>query len=648
MRIFGWSALTIVMASVLAVLGYVHVPPITMTERWLADFRLSMLAQPLDQPSGQIVVVTVTEDTLKLFPYRSPLDRAFLAALLGQLQAKGAKAIGIDLLFDQPTEPDKDAMLAAGLASAQVPVLVAFARQMDGLTDDQVSWLADFVPPANRALANLGKDPLDGTARWVFMGRQDDTGWMDGLAPALLKRAGLPLSVKDTVMPAIRWQVPSTDFPQSFQVFPAHLVPVLPAAWIKDKVVLIGTDISLADRHRTPFSSVRSGDQGLMPGVLIHAQAMASLIDGRPDRQVGLAATILICLGAAILAVLAVRLPWGLSARLGVAVGLVGAGWALGFALTRHADLLVPLVAPSLSFGLAAWGLEVVGHRDAQQSRRFLKQAFAQYISPELVDQIVADPSLLSLSGEKREMTFLFTDVANFTTLAEGMDAATLTQVLNDYLDGVCAQAFIHGGTITDFIGDAVFATFGAPVPHVDHRDRALACALGIARFSRDFQARMQQRGIAFSHTRIGLHSGFATVGNIGSARRFKYAPVGDAVNTASRMEGLNKYFGTRICVSEATLTPSMRDHCRPMGRIVLKGRSQALGAWELLEEGQAGWESRAQYRDAYALLEADDSRADPLLGLLASHHEDDLLVRYHLDRVACGQRVPLIVMADK
>jgi adenylate cyclase len=639
----------VVAATVLALLGQSFVPPFALTERWLADFRIATLVAP-EPPHEQIVVVAITEETLGLFPYRSPVDRAFLSTVLSALAAKGAAAIGIDLLFDQPTETVKDQMLAEQLAASTVPVVVGFAEEGDGLTAAQAEWLRAFVPPPQRAFANLAKDPLDGTARWIFSGRDGGDGVrVPGFARALAEQTGggVP-SIDDTDLAGIRWRSPAGDGPHAFKVFPAHLVPVLPEAWLRGKIVLIGTDISLADRHRTPFSATTGGDAGLMPGVLVHAQELATMLDERPAREVRPAVAALVTLAAATLAALAFRLPWGLSMRVVLAGGLVTLGWAGGFALLRHGDLLVPLMTPTVAFALAAWGLEVVGHRDAQQSRRFLKQAFAQYISPELVDQLVADPKMLSLSGEKREMTFLFTDVANFTSLAEGMDAATLTRVLNDYLDGVCAAAFTHGGTITDFIGDAVFATFGAPLPHADHRQRATACAQAIAVFSRDYQHRMNQQGIAFSHTRVGIHSGTATIGNIGSARRFKYAPVGDAVNTASRMEGLNKYFGTRICLSETTLTDDIAPLCRPIGRIVLKGRSQPLGVFEMLEAGCESAPWLADYRRAHALLEADDPAALPALRALAALRPDDGPVAFHLSRAEAGTRVPLIIMADK
>ncbi len=632
-----------ILAAVLALLGQRFLPPFALTERWLGDFRVATLVKA-EAPHNDIVVVTINEDTLRLFPYRSPVDREFLAGVIATLDARGARAIAIDLLFDQPTEEAKDQALARQLASTRATMLVAFAGVAEGLKEEQAAWLQEFVPPRLRTFVNLAKDPLDGTSRWIYPGQRKDGVVVPGMSFAL---AGMAADL-DAPLEPIRWRSPSQDNPHAFKAFPAHLVPLLPPDWFQDKIVLIGTDISLADRHRTPFSLMTGGDAGLMPGVLVHAQELATLLDRLPDREVSALTNAAITLLAAFVAALIFRLPWGLLARILLAGGLIVLSWTGAFVLFRYADLQVPLLAPTVAFCLAAWGLEVIGHRDAQQSRRFLKHAFAQYISQELVDQLLADPSMLSLSGEKREMTYLFTDVANFTTLAESMDATTLTRVLNDYLDGVCAAVFAHGGTITDFIGDAVFATFGAPLPHADHRSRATAAARTIDQFSRDYQARLNQQGISFSHTRIGLHSGIATIGNIGSARRFKYAPVGDAVNTASRVEGLNKYFGTRICLSETTLSDDVRSMCRPIGRIVLKGRKTPLAMHELMQEDVAQEDWVESYRQAYALMEADDPAANQAMADLARLRPEDGLVAYHLARMKEGKRVPLIVMAEK
>lgn len=631
------ALLALVMAAV-ALLGRASLPPLALAEQWLADFRLARLAPPLPT-HPDIVVAAITEDTLRLFPYRSPVDRAFLAGLLGALEAKGARAVGMDILLDQPTEPEKDEALRQALASARIPVRVSYAQAADGLTADQSAWLDAFLPPAQRGLANLAKDPLDDTARWIFPGRADGQGgFQPGLAPALAGDVGAAAARASLLSIAWRPGAPA------FRVIPAHLVPLVPQAWLSGKIVLVGADVPLEDRHRTPFSAGAAAGSDTMAGILVHAHALATLLEGQGEEGAGWGGPAALTLAAALAGAGAALLSWPLAARLAGSLAVVGAGWAAAFWLVRQGGPALPLVTPTLAYALAAWGMEVVGHRDTLRHRRFIKQAFAQYIAPELVEQLARDPASLSLRGEKRELTFLFTDLAGFTQMSESLEPEAVTAILNDYLDGICAAVLAQGGTITDFIGDAVFATFGAPVAQPDHRERAIACARAIGRFSEEFRARQARQGMSFGETRMGLHTGQVVIGNIGSRHRFKYAPVGDAVNTASRLEGLNKYFGTRICISAPALPEAERAFARPMGGVVLKGRGQALEVFELLDRNPAQAERAAEWLATFEALPGDGQA----LERWAADHPGDGLAAFHLERRRQGLAPGPIVMTGK
>jgi adenylate cyclase len=185
--------------------------------------------------------------------------------------------------------------------------------------------------------------------------------------------------------------------------------------------------------------------------------------------------------------------------------------------------------------------------------------------------------TLPALGGERREISVLFTDVAGFTTFSEARDPVELADITNQYLEGVCAAIFAHEGLVNAFMGDGVLAFFGAPQEQPDHADRAVAAAaLAIDRFAEDFRAGQQRRGVAFGHTRIGVHTGFAFVSNIGTRQRLQYTALGDMLNTGSRLEGLNKVIGSRVCVSRDVAAKCRRHRFRRVGDFIVKGRTAA------------------------------------------------------------------------
>lgn len=629
-------------AAAVALLAGRFLPAVVMAERWVADYRVATLL-PVAHQHPDIVVVAVTEDTLEQFPYRSPIDRDFLADLLTTLEARGVRAIGIDLLFDQPTEGPKDDRLKAVIRGLRTPTVISYATAADGLTERQAEYLEEFVPEALRGFANLAKDPFDEAARWIFPGRTTPEGTFRPGAMALLATK-LGVTVPNGQVP-IAWRGrPDSETPP-FRIIPAHAAGLVPTSWLKDKIVLVGSDLSLTDRHRTPFSVT----EGSMAGVVVHAHSLATFLDGRPGPDWPGWVLIAVVLGSVVIGGLTAFVPLPLHFRLlGAGIVVLG-GWITGFAIFRETGVMLPLVTPTLAFGIATWVAEVHVSRQERQQRQFVRQAFAQYISPDLVDQLVADPSKLALHGEKRELSFLFTDVAGFTALAEKLDPDAMTRLLNQYLDGVCRAIHEHGGTVCDFIGDAVFAVFGAPVHQMDHAARAVACARAIGSATHEFQQAKLAEGLAFGITRIGVHSGTVTVGNVGSSFRFKYAPVGDAVNTASRLEGLNKHFSTQTCVSAAALSESEKLKARPLGKIVVKGRKEAVEVFELLEDIISGSDYNRRYRKAYGLLARGEADV-ALREFEALHRENsqDHCVSLHLERIRAGHRNTIIVMSEK
>jgi adenylate cyclase len=259
----------------------------------------------------------------------------------------------------------------------------------------------------------------------------------------------------------------------------------------------------------------------------------------------------------------------------------------------------------------------------------------------------MANPQALELSGKRQECSFVFTDLAGFTSLMEQMDPAKAVTLLNVYLEQMIAIAFAHDGTLDRIVGDAVAIMFSAPVTQLDHPQRALACALEMQRFAAQHLNGLAQRDIAFCHTRIGVHTGEVIVGNFGGPSHFDYRALGDPVNTAARLEAANKQLGTLICVSQATLAGCPQALARPVGRLLLPGKQLPLMVFEPID-ASTGAQADLPYQQAYEWMRDGDGRAQPAFERLSSLRPSDALVRLHVDRLRTGGAGDLILLAGK
>ena len=282
---------------------------------------------------------------------------------------------------------------------------------------------------------------------------------------------------------------------------------------------------------------------------------------------------------------------------------------------------------------------------ELRSARRELEEAehartnLARFFSPNIAYQLINHPEELEVGGERRDLTFLFTDLADFTPLVESSEPERIVSLLNEYLGEMTDLVFDHGGTIDKVVGDAIHALFGAPLSQPDHASRAVQCALEMDAYAQSFVAAKQAEGIALGITRIGINSGPAIVGNFGGESFFDYTAHGDAINTAARLEVANKRLGTRICVSDSTVSRIRDFHGRPIGQIRLKGKEQPVLIHEPYPERQAPGSLEAAYQSAYALLEcADTNAAMQSFAALAREHPDDPVVRLHLERLHAGE----------
>lgn len=639
---FAAGLAILLLASALALAACRYLSILAGMENIAADIRIAAL-QPAAPQSEDVVVLAIDETTLAQFPYRSPVDRQFLADLLTTLDQKGAKAIGLDVILDQPTEEAKDLALADTIRSLNTPLFVSYTSSPAIVNEEQREFLDAFVPADLRAEANMLTDPFDGSVRWINPGG-DTAERPRGFVFKALERAGQP------VPPAaaeIAWHsMPDADTP-AFPSFPAMAAPVLPDEWFKDKIVLIGAVLSLTDRHRTPLAVIDDGDRGMMPGVLIQAHGIAQYLEGRQAPRLSLGWSIALAILAATCGLLISLSKRGLLFHLAIGMWCVAGYWALAFIGYAYGLPLLPVILPSLSFLFSLWMMDLLIGRAERKQREYVQGAFSRYVSPAVVDQLVNDPSAMAISGTRRDATFIFTDIAGFTTLSEQLSSEALADTLNAYLDGACAIILRHEGTIDKFIGDAIMAIFNAPIAQPDHAARAVRCAVELDAYAESFRKERNAAGIPIGVTRIGVHSGAATIGNFGSSSRMDFTALGDTVNIAARTEGVNKYFGTRICCTDEVVRQCPDMTFLPIGDVVLKGKQQAVTLWSPLDGAQdAAFASG--YAAAFALLRANDPSAAESLSALDTAYPGQPLVAYHLNRIASGHLSARVTMDEK
>jgi adenylate cyclase len=286
--------------------------------------------------------------------------------------------------------------------------------------------------------------------------------------------------------------------------------------------------------------------------------------------------------------------------------------------------------------------------REARERQAVAERAYAslsRYFSPNIAQRLGNDTDSVDLGGQRREIASLFTDIESFTALVEALEPTVLGPLLNEYLTGMTDIVFAQDGTVAKIVGDALHVLFGAPSEQPDHAARAVACALSLDEFAQGFRERCRQKGVSLGVTRIGVHAGSAIVGNFGGGRFFDYTAYGDTINVAARLETANKQLGTRICVS-AALAKAVKDfRGRPIGDLLLRGRAEAMRAFEPLSDEKYGDAATKSYLDAFSQLEKDDPGAIAAFAAHVGKYREDQLAAFHLRRLlngATGTRISM------
>lgn len=373
------------------------------------------------------------------------------------------------------------------------------------------------------------------------------------------------------------------DLEYSEEQILAGVKPKVDPAVFRNRIVFVGVTASgLYDVFETPFA------HGKMPGIQVHAAAADDLLSGRFMWPASTAVRVAVVLAAGLFIGLAATLlpAWWATAATLVLFGLFGWMATRAFAGGYWLNVTQPLFTGALAlFGGVGYQYFFEG-----REKRKMKKLFGQYVSRDVYEQLVADPALARLGGQRREMTVLFSDIRGFTTVSEHGQPEDIVHLLNEYFTRMVAIVFRHQGTVDKFVGDMVMALFGAPLDDPRHADHAVDAALEMLEELQRLNAHWTAQGRPPIDIGIGINTGPMIAGNIGSEQIMSYTVIGDAVNLGSRLESLNKDYGTHIIISEATRARlTGRYDCRPLGDVVVKGKTQPVAIFELRGRAAAG-----------------------------------------------------------
>lgn len=603
--------------------------------------QLFELRGPLSPDESPVVLVAISQQAESQIPEGWPWPRDVFAHLVDNLNRAGAEVIGIDVTLEQPDRyaPENDSLFAGAIERHENVVLVGDMRRPAG--QHQVQQIIEPYRllqkhnPVPFGLITTDRDP-DGTIRRYHLSRthRDSTyhsfalelirqyrGWDDSVQ---VERHGDYFHFGDYRIPAkdhssmlINFhggRGTFTEFPldniiddtnyltvddreifgyehvedKEYGYFDEPEAGLLHTDAFEDKIVLVGSTLpDLHDFHATPFATDES-----MPGYEMHANAVQTILSGNHIYSAGLPVNTAVLLGISILVALIVVYTsplWGLLLALVLISGYTfGASWM--FIAHQYS---LSIIAPATAVILGYVGSQTYNYFVSQKEKRRIQNMFGSYVSPALVNQMVESGEEPQLGGTEEYITAFFSDIQSFSAFSEKLRPKDLVALMNEYLTAMTDILTEEGGTLDKYIGDAIVANFGAPVPLEDHAYRACITSQRMMTKQGELRQKWQAEGdrwpeiVNQMQTRIGINTGWMLTGNMGSSTRFNYTMLGDNVNLAARCEAAAKQYGVYTMVTEDTKNEAEKfgDRClfRFLDRIVVIGRTQPVNVYEIM-----------------------------------------------------------------
>lgn len=640
------TALLAVLAVFLARYGWgfsetQDIPVVSSAERALYDFRATDSAERHMVPQDpRVVMIVYNDQTLAELRKRSPLDRGLLAKSLANIDTMGAKAIGIDILFDQPQ--DEDDALVAALRAMKTPVAVGYAdlaTNAESIGYDQDRFLKSFLARlagSNAKPASVRLNDRYGVTRLWPEVRAD-------LPPVLGRRMLAAAGEADKTLPgytgSIAYRLSDSRDTPLFQTLPIQtfvdpaVAPYLAPA-IVGRYVLIGGDIVDADRVATTLSE--GADTPEPPGLQVHAELIAQMLDGKALPRPAPITLWVFALLFVTMAVLTGLLEWG-SWRIYVLLGVqfaVMLGVPVGLQLSGVDTYGLPAVGWVLGWILAFTAVTSAARTAGAVQRNFAQGALGKYLPAEMAAEIIEHPHLLALHGEKKEIFVVFSDLEGFTKMSHALEPEQVARLVNRYLSLLSKAVLDHGGVLDKFVGDAVVAFWGAPIARPNDGERAARAAFALWQAGEAFREEVALSDPTLpkiGKTRVGVHFGEAVVGNFGGENRIQYTALGDSMNTAARLESANKALESNVLASSEVVERSGLDWWRPLGRVVLRGRAKPVDVFDVAPDWPA--EDRTALAEALDIGARDAQAAAARISAIVDRYPADTALENLLRR---------------
>lgn len=597
------------------------------------DWRLERVARH-SSADPAIKLIVVDQGSLDYYSneesIRWPWPRQMYEPIVRFLERAGARGVAFDVLYTEPSAygVSDDHSFTQSIRGG-LPTVMAVAGRRDRVAESAQD-IVTFQRRASEAVGDISPLVNSGAAGARFAGvtlpipeildaatrlgnvtsDADSDGVFRHVSP-VAEIVGVPvptlplalfLAAGDRLSPAVQELLDDTGrlavrFHGGAQTYKTYSIRSVIQSWValeageppavqpsefKDALVFVGMVApGLLDLRPVPL-------ERYYPGVEFNATVLDNLRHQSFIRKVRwpwatAIAALLVALGTAI-ALFFRRVQTQV-----LALGVLCIGTILLFSEAAVLGWWIPLVIPLAATALGVMAALGLQYELEGRQHRFIKDAFRYYVSPSVIDQIVADPSNLSLGGVRRELTIFFSDIAGFTTISEKIDAGKLSGLLNRFLSEMTDIILKNGGTVDKYVGDAIVAFWNAPLQIADHAERAVDAALACQARLSDLQDEFVRDFGVSIRMRVGLHTGTVSVGNFGSRDRFNYTMIGDAANLASRLEGANKNFGTATLVSGATRAQVKNGTAfRKVADIQVVGKSEVVSVFEPLPPGGA------------------------------------------------------------